>query len=177
MNKIIAVIGMTGCGKSEAVKYFVENGYKRVYFGGVVLDEMKKLGLEINEANERKTREALRKQFGMGAMAIKCLDKIDEYYKLGNVVIESLYSWEEFKLVKDKYGDNFKLLTVFTTKSLRYERLAKRKVRPLTIQESISRDYAELENLNKGGPIAFTDYLVTNDSTLTELQKQLEKYL
>ena len=177
MNKIIAVIGMTGCGKSEAVKYFVENVYRRVYFGGVVLDEMKKLGLEINEANERKTREDLRKQFGMGAMAIKSLDKIEEYFKLGNVVIESLYSWEEFKLVKDKYSDSFKLITIFTTKSIRYERLANRKERPLTFQEAISRDYAELENLNKGGPIAFTDYLVTNDSTLKDLQKQLEKYL
>lgn len=177
MNKIIAVIGMTGCGKSEAVKYFVEHGYKRVYFGGVVLDEMKRLGLEINEINERKTREDLRKQFGMGAMAVKSLDKIDEYYKLGNVVIESLYSWEEFKLVKHKYHDSFKLLTVFTTKSIRYERLAKREIRPLTTQEAISRDYSELENLNKGGPIAFTDYLVTNDFTLKDLQKQLEKYL
>lgn len=177
MNKIIAVIGMTGCGKSEAVKYFVEHGYKRVYFGGVVLDEMKRLGLEINEINERKTREDLRKQFGMGAMAVKSLDKIDEYYKLGNVVIESLYSWEEFKLVKHKYLDSFKLLTVFTIKSIRYERLAKREIRPLTTQEAISRDYSELENLNKGGPIAFTDYLVTNDFTLKDLQKQLEKYL
>lgn len=177
MNKIIAVIGMTGCGKSEAVKYFVENGYRRVYFGGVVFDEMKRLGLEINEANERKTREDLRKQFGMGAMAVKSLDKIEAYYKLGNVVIESLYSWEEFKLVKDKYCESFKLLTIFTTKSIRYERLAKRKVRPLTVQEAISRDYSELENLNKGGPIAFTDYLVTNDSTLTDLKKQLKKYL
>jgi len=177
MNKIIAVIGMCGSGKSEAVKFFVENGYKRVYFGGVVLDEMKRLGLEVNEDNERSTRENLRKEFGMGAMAINSLDKISEFYKTVNVVIESLYSWDEFKIIKEKYGDNFKLLTVYTTKSLRYERLAKRDLRPLTEKEAISRDYSEIEKLDKGGPIAFTDFLVINDGTLVELKFELEKYL
>ena len=177
MNKIIAVIGMCGSGKSEAVKFFEKHGYKRVYFGGVVLDEMKRLGLEVNENNERTTRENLRKELGMGAMAVKSLDKIEEFYKTGNVVIESLYSWDEYKIVKDKFGVSFKLLTVYTTKSLRYERLAKRPVRPLSGEEARSRDYSEIEKLDKGGPIAFTDYLVVNDLTLEELNKQLEKYL
>ena len=177
MNKIIAVIGMCGSGKSEAVKFFKGHSYKRVYFGGVVLDEMKRLGLEVNEANERMTREKLRKEFGMGAMAVKSLGKIEELYKTGSVVIESLYSWDEYKIVKDKFGESFKLLTVYTTKSLRYERLAKRPVRPLTEEEARSRDYSEIEKLDKGGPIAFTDYLVVNDLTLEELNKQLEKYL
>lgn len=168
---------MCGSGKSEAVRFFVENGYKRVYFGGVVLAEMKRLGLETSEDNERRTRENLRKEFGMGAMAIKSLEKIGKFYETGNVVIESLYSWEEFKIIKEKYGDNFKLLTVYTTKSLRYERLANREVRPLTEQEAISRDYSEIEKLDKGGPIAFTDYLVINDGTLNDLNRELMRYL
>jgi dephospho-CoA kinase len=177
MNKVIAVIGMCGSGKSEVVKYFEQHGYKKVYFGGVVMDEMKRLGLEANEANERMTRENLRKEFGMGAMAVKSLSKIEEYYKTGNVVIESLYSWDEYKIVKEKFGESFKLLTIYTIKSLRYERLAKRPVRPLTEDEARSRDYSEIEKLDKGGPIAFTDYLVINDGTLEELNKELNKYL
>jgi dephospho-CoA kinase len=177
MNKIIAVIGMCGSGKSEAVKFFENHGYKKVYFGGVVMDEMKRQGLEVNEANERITRENLRKEFGMGAMAVKSLSKIEEFYKNSNVVIESLYSWDEYKIVREKFGGNFKLLTVYTTKSLRYERLAKRPVRPLSKTQAKSRDYSELEKLDKGGPIAFTDYLVTNDGTLDELNRQLNKYL
>ena len=43
MNKIVAVIGMCGSGKSEAVKYFEVNGYEKVYFGEVVMDEMEKI--------------------------------------------------------------------------------------------------------------------------------------
>ena len=177
MNKIIAVIGMCGSGKSEAVKFFELYGYKKVYFGGVVMEEMKRLGLQVNETNERETRENLRKEFGMGAMAVKSLPKIEEFYKTGNVVIESLYSWDEFKIVKEKFGDSFKLLTVYTSKKLRYERLAKRPFRPLTEEEARSRDYSELEKLDKGGPIAFTDYLVLNDESFDELNRKLKTYL
>jgi dephospho-CoA kinase len=60
---------------------------------------------------------------------------------------------------------------------LRYERLAKRPFRPLTEEEARSRDYSELEKLDKGGPIAFTDYLVTNDGTLEDMNLQLNKYI
>jgi dephospho-CoA kinase len=168
---------MCGSGKSEAVKFFVEHGYKRVYFGEVVMNEMKRLGLDVNEVNERQTRENLRKEFGMGAMAVKSLPVIEEFIKHHNVVVESLYSWEEYKILKDKFGDAFKLLTIYTTKQLRYERLAKREVRPLTEDESKSRDISEIEKLDKGGPIAYTDYLIMNDGSLEELNKRLENFL
>jgi dephospho-CoA kinase len=177
MSKIIAVIGMCGSGKSEAVKFFVEKGYQKVYFGGIVIQEVKQQGLDLNEENERRVREELRSEFGMGVMALQSLRKIQEYFKEGDIVIDGLYSWAEFKIVKDKFGESFKLLTVYTTKSLRYKRLAERKVRPLNEQETISRDYSELEKLDKGAPIAFTDYLVTNDSTLEDLYKQLQRYI
>jgi dephospho-CoA kinase len=168
---------MCGSGKSEAVKFFVKHGYNKVYFGEVVMDEMKRLNLEVNEPNERMVRENLRKEFGMGAMAVKSLSRIEELYKSGNVVIESLYSWDEYKIVKDKFGDAFKLLTIYTTKELRYKRLGDRPIRPLTRVESESRDLSEIENLDKGGPIAYTDYLVMNDASLEDLKKNLEKYL
>lgn len=177
LNKIIAVIGMPGSGKSEAVKFFAGNHYQRVYFGEVVMDEMEKLGLDVNEENERNVRENLRKEFGMGAMAIKSMSKIDSLVQSSNVVIESLYSWEEFKILKQKYKDSFKLLCIFTTKELRYKRLGDRPFRPLSIIQAESRDYAEIENLDKGGPIALADYNVINDGTIEKLKENLKKYL
>ena len=177
MNKIIALIGMPGCGKSEAVKFFEKRGYKKVYFGEVVMDEIKRLGLVVNEENEKNTRENLRNEFGMAAMAIKSIDKIDKFYETSNVVIESLYSWEEYKVLKQKYMDNIKLLCIYTTKEIRYKRLIDRPFRPLSRLQAESRDIAEIENLNKGGPIAFTDYTEINDGSLDDLMKQLKKYL
>lgn len=174
-KKIIAVVGMCGSGKSEAVKYFVNKGYKKVYFGDVVIKELKSCGLEINEANERKIREELRNEFGMGVMAIKSIDTIKEYFKTDNVVIESMYSWDEFKIIKKEFGNIFKVLAIYTTKALRYERLGKREFRPLTVEEAESRDLSEIENLDKGGPIAYADYTLNNDSSLADLNKNLEK--
>jgi dephospho-CoA kinase len=174
-RKIVAVIGMCGSGKSEAVKYFVNKGFRKVYFGDVVIKELKSRGLEINEANERKVREDLRSRFGMGVMALKSIDTINEYFKSGNVVIESMYSWEEFKILKEAFGDSFELLAIYATKKLRYARLAKREFRPLTNTEAKSRDLSEIENLDKGGPIAYADYTIINDSDLNGLNKKLEK--
>lgn len=177
MNKIIAVIGMCGSGKTEAVKFFEKNGYEKVYFGEVVMNEMKSKGLDINEKNERETREALRKEFGMGAMAVKSIARINELYEKGNVVIESLYSWEEHKIIKQKFGIAFKLLCIYTTKEIRYKRLGDRPIRPLSRIEAESRDIAEIENLDKGGPIAFADYLVVNDGSMEQMKEELKKYL
>jgi dephospho-CoA kinase len=177
MNKVVAVIGMCGSGKSEAVKYFESNGYNKVYFGEVVIEEVKARGLEINEKNERFVREDLRKSYGMGVAAIKSIDKIKNHLLTSNVVVESLYSWEEFKILNKEFGDSFKLLNIFTTKSIRYARLKERPFRPLTNEEATSRDYSEIEKLDKGGPIAFADFTVFNDSTLDDLNLNLEKFL
>lgn len=177
MNKVIAVIGMCGSGKSEAVKYFESNGYRKVYFGEVVINELKSRGLEINEKNERFVREDLRREFGMGVAAIKSIGKIKDLLKDSNVVVESLYSWEEYKILNEEFGETFKLLNIFTTKSIRYARLKERPFRPLTNKEARSRDYSEIEKLDKGGPIAFADFTVHNDSTLDELNINLTKFI
>ncbi|MCX6161015.1 MAG: AAA family ATPase [Ignavibacteriae bacterium] len=174
-GKIVAVIGMCGSGKTEAVKYFLDKGYRKVYFGQVVLDELQRRGLDVNEVNERKVREDLRGESGMGVMALKSINRIKEYSEKDNVVIESLYSWDEFKIIKNEFGNRFKLITIYTTKSLRYERLLKRPYRQLSFEEAESRDISEIENLDKGGPVAFCDYLIINDSTIENLFTELEK--
>lgn len=96
--KIIAVVGMCGSGKSVAVDEFVRAGWHKIYFGEATFIKMKELGLEINEENERKAREMLRSTGDKGIYAKVFLPKIREEHKKGNVVIESLYAWSEYKL-------------------------------------------------------------------------------
>ena len=69
MNKLVCITGLTGSGKSVASDFFAEKGYQFIRFGQVVLNEVMKRKLAINEANERKVREDLRKKYGMAAMA------------------------------------------------------------------------------------------------------------
>ena len=44
-------------------------------------------------------------------------------------------------------------------------------------KEIDERDWAEIENLEKGGPIAIADYFVHNDKDLDSLHKQLDEVL
>ena len=55
MNKIIAIVGMSGSGKSVASTYLESMGYSKVYFGGVTMKKLKEEGLEVTPENEKMT--------------------------------------------------------------------------------------------------------------------------
>ncbi len=175
MNKIIAIVGMCGSGKSIASEYYEKLGFSKVYFGGVTMDVMKQEGLEINPVNERTVRERLRKDYGMGAYAILLLPKIEEYASKGNVVLDGLYSWDELKILKEKFGNQLVVISVVVDKKNRYNRLQVRDIRPLTNLEAEVRDITEIENLAKGGPIAFADYFILNNDDLDTYISKLEE--
>jgi dephospho-CoA kinase len=168
---------MAGSGKSEVARVFEDQGYIRVRFGDITDVEMKKRGMEICEANERFCRELLRKEHGMAAYAVLNYPRIDDEMKKADVVADGLYSWEEYLLFKSYYGSRFYVVAVYSSPITRYARLAERKHRPLTAAEAAGRDKAEIENLNKGGPISLADFTISNESTIEELRKQTEMIL
>jgi len=174
---ILAVIGLPGSGKTEVINYLIKKlNCPKVYFGQVVMDELQKRGLEVNEINERKVREELRANYGMAAMAIKSLPKIKEVLTVNNVaLVESLYSWEEYLTLKKEFGADFKVLSVYASPATRYARLHQRPVRPLTEEEARSRDYSQIANLHQAGPIAMADYTIINEGAMEELCEQIEK--
>ena len=172
--KVVSIVGMAGSGKSEVARVFQENGYSIVRFGDITDAELSKRGQELNEDNERRIREALREAHGMAAYATLNLPRIDAALKTSDVVVDGLYSWEEYLHIKDYYDENLIVVAVYSSPPIRYARLGSRKVRPLTKEEAASRDRAEIENMNKGGPIAMADYTINNDSSLADLKKQVE---
>ena len=174
MNRIYALVGMCGSGKSVACEHFQKRGWDFVYFGGVTMDELKKRGLEKNEANERKVREELRAAYGPAAFAILLLPVIEEKLKKGSVVLDGLYSWSEYKVLEERFGDALKLIAIIADKHIRYDRLTRREIRPLTPEQAKSRDKAEIENLEKGGPIAVADFFVMNNGSIEETNAMLD---
>jgi dephospho-CoA kinase len=173
--KVLAIVGLTGSGKSEVAKIFAEKGFFKIRFGDVTDEELRKRGLERNETNERYIRELLRKEYGMAAYAKLNLARIDSARKQSNVVIDGLYSWEEYTSLKSHYGEDFFLVAVWAAPKTRYQRLMKRPERPLTSEEAASRDVAEIENLDKSKPIVMADFLIVNESTLKTLHKEIER--
>lgn len=173
MNKIVAIVGMCGAGKSVASDLLEEMGYQKVYFGGVTMDKLKEANLEITPENEKYMREKLRADLGMGAYAIVLLPKIIENFSKGNTVLDGLYSWDELKILRNELGDNLTVIAVTADRDLRYSRLAARPVRPFTIEQAEARDIAEIENSAKGGPIAMADYYIDNNHDIETYKKRL----
>jgi dephospho-CoA kinase len=182
-TKIIALVGMTGAGKSLVADYLVKKGFGFARFGQIVLDIVKERGLQPTEGVEKPIREELRKEHGMAAMAILNLPKFDKILAQGNLVADGLYSWSEYKVMKDYYGERLKVVAVYAPTEVRYARLEQRVLqttdknlrnRPATREQAKNRDYAEIENIEKGGPIAMADYTLVNMGTAEELYRQVE---
>jgi dephospho-CoA kinase len=173
--KVVAIVGMAGAGKTEVARLFERDGYTRIRFGDITDEEVRKQGLKLNEENERRIRELLRKKYGMAAYAMLNLSRIDQVLKRSPVVIDGLYSWEEYKFLQNYYRDRFYVVAVWASPRTRCNRLVARAERPLTEEEAASRDWAEVEEINKGGPIAMADLTILNESTLKELNKEVKK--
>lgn len=172
--KVVAIVGMSGAGKSEVARAFEENSFIRIRFGDVTDEEIRKRGLELNEENERHIRELLRQEYGMSAYAMLNLSKIDLAQKQSGVVIDGLYSWEEYTFLKKYYGEDFCVVAVWSSPRTRYTRLSSRANRRLTLEEAASRDEAEVENINKGGPIAMADFTIINESSIKNLKREVK---
>lgn len=177
--KLVAFVGLAGSGKSSAVEYLTEKGIPKVYFGGVVLNSMKREGIEITPESEEKYRENLRLQEGQNFIAKRIIDEIDDLYNSGqhHIVADGLYTWSEYRLFKETFHQHLTVVAIFCPKHLRHRRLANRPTRPLTEAEAAKRDYAEIEHLEKGGPIAIADYTIINNGSYDAFYEQIDKVL
>jgi len=176
-NPFLVIVGMAGSGKSSIARHLEKKGWRVIRFGALTMQELGKRGLPINQANEKAVREALRAKHGMEAYAKLLLPTIQESLSAGPTVIDGMYSWSEYKFLRKHFGDEMKVVAIYTTRSLRYARISQRKERPLTFEEAEQRDRAELENVEKGGPIAMADYTIVNDGTEKELFRAADKLL
>lgn len=178
-TKIIALVGLTGSGKSEAVNYLTSLGYPKVYFGGIVLDAMTEAGLEHTQENEKPFREELRRREGKDFVVKRIIEQIHGLVNAGQhrIVADGLYTWTEYKALKHEFPGELTVVAIVTPKHIRHHRLTMRPIRPLTTEEATQRDWAEIENLEKGGPIAIADYYVDNSGDRDALHQSLDDVL
>lgn len=178
--KIIAFVGLTGSGKSTAVDYLTEKGYPKVYFGGIFYEAMKEAGLTPGDwAVETPFRKAIREKEGKEFIAKRVVKQTRNLIAAGQhrIILDGLYSWSEYKLLKHEFPGEMTVVAVITQKRLRKRRLAERPERPLTSAEVDERDWAEIENVEKGGPIAIADYYLMNDDDTKNLHSQIDDLL
>lgn len=177
--KILAVVGMSGSGKSVMVDFLGEMGYPKVYFGGMILREMEKRGIERTADSERAFREKIREEEGKDWVVQQVILDVKNLIEAGQkrIVLDGVYSWTEYKILKHEFPGMLTFVAVVVPRALRYERVGKRVERPFNKEEIRERDWTEIENLEKGAPIAMADYFVLNDGMKEEMKEKLNEIL
>jgi dephospho-CoA kinase len=180
-QKIIAFVGMPGSGKGTCTDYLHKKyNWPVIHFGNMVYEEVQRRGLD-NVKDEVFVREDMRKQEGPAVLAKHVARKAQQYLDEGQstVVLDGLYSWTEYKYLEKTFGENLIVIAVVAPKKVRRERVLNRKDshRKYTLEQLITREVAEIENIEKGGPIAYADYTIANETTMEDLLQCLEKIL
>jgi dephospho-CoA kinase len=177
--KIAAFVGLTGSGKSSAVNYLTEKGYPKVYFGGVIYQAMAEAGIERTAESETKFREEIREREGKDFVVNRIVTQIRSLIDGGQhrIIADGIYTWTEYKIMKREFPGELTVVAVVAPKHLRHHRLTTRPERPYTLAEANQRDWSEIENLEKGGPIAIADHYIINNGDLDHFHEQIDTEL
>ena len=177
--KIVAFVGLAGSGKSSAVEYLTAKGIPKIYFGGIIYKAMEEAGIAVTWESQKKFREEIREKEGKDFVVRRAIKEARDLIEAGQhrIVLDGVYSWSEYKILKHEFPGEITVIAVVTPKRLRKQRMAKRPERPMTSEEVDERDWAEIENLEKGGPIAIADYFIHNDKDVKNLQDQVDDTL
>jgi len=177
--KIIAFVGLPGVGKSVAVNYITEKGYPKIYFGGIIYSAMDEAGIKITPESSQIFRKEIREKEGKDFVVKRVVKQIHDLIAAGqhHIVLDGLYSWTEYKILKREFPGEMTVVAIVSNKKLRHHRLSIRPERPFTIEEANQRDWSEIEDLEKGGPIAIADHYVINNGSIDDLHKQLNLIL
>ena len=179
--KILAVVGMSGSGKSVAVDYLTDKGYPRVYFGGMIYKEMEKRGVERTPdgESEKQFREMIRETEGKDWVVRQVIKETKDLIAAGQrrIILDGVYSWTEYKALKHEFPTCLTFVAIVVDKKLRYARVAERPERPFDAAAIRERDRSEIENLEKGGPIAAADYYILNNGAVEDMEERLGEIL
>lgn len=158
--KIIAFVGLAGSGKSTAAEYITKKGYPKVCFDNIATN--------VNENKFEKKQET-----NNVSAQIHNLINAGQH----RIVVDGLYSWTEYKELAHEFAGELNVVAVVAPKKVRHRRLVNRPTNPLSQFEADQRDWNEIENLEKGGPIAIADHYITNDDDIDKLYNQIETLL
>lgn len=175
--KIIAPVGLSGSGKTTALTHFTDKDIPKVHIGNMAYEIMAERGIAKGEENEEAFRVAIREEKGTEVYAKRAAEQIHKLGEAGQhrVILDGLYSWDEYKYLRHEFPGELTVVAVVAPKHLRYHWLENRADRPQSQQVTMERDRHEIEDIQKGGPIAAADFFVMNDGTFERFYEQLDE--
>lgn len=177
--KIIAFVGLPGTGKSAATVYLTERGIPKVSFGDIIRQKIESAGLDASPENERIIREKLRLDPAGDQVLNQVISEVHNLIDAGQhrVVIDGLGVWDSYKHLKHEFPGSLLIVALTAQRHIRIRRLAHRSENPLTEPQVNTRDYDEIETLNKGGVLAMADYFLFDNGSLEMLHTQIDELL
>ena len=124
-------------------------------------------------------REEIRQKEGKDWVVRQVIAEAKDLIGAGQkrIILDGVYSWTEYKILKQEFPTCLTFVAVVVDKKKRYERVAHRPGRAFDAKAIRERDRSEIENLEKGGPIAAADYYILNNGTIDAAHQALDDIL
>lgn len=166
---MLCVVGMHGCGKSIFLTTARQYRYPIVSMGDAVRDETRKRGLPPECHGD--VAEALRKEKGLAAVAMLVFDALTP-----ECIVDGVRGLAEIDVFAQHYS--VEILAIHASPKTRFNRVKKRgrSGDPVSWKEFNERDLRELI-FGIGNVIALADYMLINESTLTQFEMQCTTFL
>jgi dephospho-CoA kinase len=177
---IIGITGTIGAGKGTIVNCLKKKGFHHFSVREFLNEVIRKRNLEINRDNMVLIANELRKNHHPSYIVEKLYSLAKE--KEGNSIIESIRNVGEVEKLKEK--ENFYLISVDADMNLRYKRIIQRgnETDNRTFEEFAADEEREIttkevHKINLKECINRSDFKLTNNETIEELENQVEEVL
>jgi dephospho-CoA kinase len=175
-HTIIGLTGTNGSGKGEAAAFFETYGYSCFSLSDIIRDELIQEQREITRDAMIQKGNQLREKHSADILARRVMDQV-----AGKAVIDSIRNPREVEYLRKQEG--FILLAIDASVEIRYQRVKQRgrNESASTLQEFITKEEEEMTQRDKGQQLnacmRLADYRVTNEGSLVDFHKKLEKFL
>jgi dephospho-CoA kinase len=180
--KVIGVIGLNGSGKDEVVNYLNRRyGTPLISVGDIVREIAAREGVESTRDNLDAITKKCFAQYGEGYFLKQVIEKIRRQADLWkDVGISGIRSPQDVNLVRQAFGKDFFLVHVFISDDkVRFARIRRRSSQRdnATLEEFIRQDQVSEQLFHIQEAIKMADYSISNDGTLEDLQREIEKLI
>ncbi|MFB6082744.1 MAG: AAA family ATPase [Halorientalis sp.] len=174
---VIGTVGLPGSGKGEAAEVAREMGVPVVTMGDVIRRECRDRGLDP-ASHHGEIAQALREENGPAAIAERSLPLIEERLAdADTVLVDGLRSDVELDTFRERFGDDFHLVSIEAPFEVRCERITDRGRDDTEGGESLrERDEREL-GFGMGEAMERADVTIENTDTLERFREQVRTIL
>jgi len=173
---VIGTVGLPGSGKGEAAEVAREHGIPVVTMGDVIREECRNRGLDP-ATHHGQVAQALREENGPAAIAERSLLLIgDALEDNDTVLVDGLRSDVELDAFRERFGDEFVLVSIEAPFEVRRERVEERGRDDPDGESLEERDEREL-GFGMGEAMERADLTIENTDTLERFRGQITALL